>query len=245
VTLLLAGLERISAGGRVNLGLFTPMNATSVSSSYALAGDRGLALEPDDDSGTIRRLIDPVAGSSGPKAVWPWTVLGEDHGSTPLLLGDDSQRGFLPIRIVRHARTIAQETGLSVQVSRRWLDVLGRTTFVVRHGSASSLELRVPTAIADRWELLDKELVDRAELGQDADGARRYLLSFIRPVVDRATVRYRYRVPLVPVLDARTVREITIPEVAFNNVTPGPTKVELSLAPEIVLNEPSRLAQGR
>jgi hypothetical protein len=237
VTLSLAGLERISAVGRVNLGLFTPMNATSVSSSYALVGDQGLALEPDDDSGTTRRLSEPAAGSTGPKAVWPWTVLGEDHGLTPLLLGDDSHRSFLPIRIVRHARTIAQETGLSVQVSRRWLDVLGRTAFLVRHGSVSSLELRVPAAIADRWDLMDKELVDREELGQDADGTRRYLLSFLRPVVDRATVRYRYRVPLVPGLDAKTVREITIPEIAFNKVTPGPTKVELSLAPEIVLNE--------
>ena len=237
VTLSVAGLERLSAGGRVKLGLFTPMNATSVSSSYALIGDHGLTLEPDDESGTIRRLSEPAAGSTGPKSVWPWTVLAEDRGSTPLLLGDDSRRSFLPIRIVRHARTITQETGLSVQVSRRWLDVLGRTAFVVRHGSVTSLELRVPAAIADRWELLDKELVDREELGQDADGARRYLLSFFRPVVDRVTVRYRYRVPLVPGLDARTVREIAIPEVAFNNVTPGPTKVELSLAPEIVLNE--------
>ncbi len=63
------------------------------------------------------------------------------------------------------------------------------------------------------------------------------MLSFARPVVDKATIRFRYRVPLVPGLDARTAREITIPEISFKDVSSGPTKVELSLAPEIVLKE--------
>ena len=74
-------------------------------------------------------------------------------------------------------------------------------------------------SIADRWELLDKELVDREELGRDPDGARRYRLSFARPVVDKATVRFRYRLPLVPGLDAKSVREITIPEISFKDVS--------------------------
>jgi hypothetical protein len=237
VTLMLRGLQRVSPGDTVKLGVFAPLAATSVSASYALVADRGLALEPEDESGRIRRFIEPAVVAGNSRAAWPQTALGADPSVTPLLLADDSNARVLPIRIVRHARTIAQDTVLSVQATRRWVDVLGRATFAVRNGSVRSLEIHVPASIADRWELFDKELVDREELGRNADGARRYALVFARPVVDRATIRFRYRVPLVPGLDARTVREITIPEVSFKDVPPGPTRVELSLAPEIVLNE--------
>ena len=154
-----------------------------------------------------------------------------------MLLVDDGNSRYLPIRIARHARTIAQDTVLSAQVSRRWVDLLGRATLAVRHGVVSTLEIRVPASIADRWELLEKELVDREEVGRDPDGARRYRLSFARPVADKATLHFRYRLPLVPGLDAKSVREISIPELSLKDVAPGPTKVELSLAPEIVLKE--------
>ena len=237
VTLMLTGLQRISTHARVNLGLFTPLNAMSMSGSYALVGERGLALELEDDSGRIIRSRDPFVVANGPKAGWPWTSLRGVQGPAPLLLSDDGNSRFLPIRITRHARTITQDTVLSAQVSRRWVDLLGRATFTVRHGALSSLEIRVPASIADRWELLEKELVDREELGRDPDGTMRYRLSFARPVVDKATVRFRYRLPLVPGLDARSVSEITIPEISFKNVSPGPTKMEMSLAPEIVLKE--------
>jgi hypothetical protein len=237
VMLELTGIQRISNDGRVNLGLFTPLPAVSVSGSYALVAERGLALELEDDSGRIRRTRDRFTAANGPKAGWPWTSLRGDQGPTPLLLSDDGNSRFLPIRIARHARTIVQDTVLSAQVSRRWVDLLGRATFTVRHGALSSLEIRVPALIADRWELLEKELVDREELGRDPDGAVRYRLLFARPIAEKATVRFRYRLPLVPGLDAKSMREITIPEISFKNVSPGPTKVEMSLAPEIVLKE--------
>ena len=99
----------------------------------------------------------------------------------------------------------------------------------VRFGVVNSLEMRVPAGIADRWELLDKELADREELGREPDGSRRYRLTFLRPVVDKATLRFRYRLPLVPGLDATTARAITIPLISFKEVPPGPTKVEMSL----------------
>jgi hypothetical protein len=237
VTLILTGLQQILTDGRVNLGLFTPMKAVSVSGSYALVGERGLSLELEDDSGRIRRSRDPFELADGPKSGWPWTSLRGVQGPTPLLLMDDGNARSLPIRITHHARTIAQDTVLYAQVSRRWVDLIGRATFAVRHGAVSSLEIYVPAVIADRWELLEKDLVDREELGRDPDGAMRYRLAFARPVVDKATVRFRYRLPLAPALDAKSVREIMIPEISFKNVSPGPTKVELSLAPEIVLKE--------
>ena len=136
-----------------------------------------------------------------------------------------------------HARTITQETVVSAQVSRRWVDLLQRATLTVRFGVLNALELRVPPGIADRWELLDKDVVDREELGQEPDGARRFRISFVRPVVDRASLRIRYRLPLSPGLDARTAREISIPWITFKDVAPGATRVEMSLAPEIIVKE--------
>ena len=100
VTLKLAGLQRISVGGSVNLGLFTPLEATPSNSTYVLLADRDLAIEPDDDTGRIRRLSAAAPAGDGSKAVWPWTVLGEDPSQTPLLLASDSSAPFLPIRIV-------------------------------------------------------------------------------------------------------------------------------------------------
>jgi hypothetical protein len=237
LTLVLAGLQRISTDGKLSLGLFTPLQATSVSASYTLVADRGLALELDDESGRIRRFMDQSVSASGPKAGWPWTSPREEQGLAPLVLSSDSPARYLPVRIVRHARTIAQDTVLSAQVSKRWVDLLVRASFAVRHGVLNFVEVRVPAGVVDRWELLEKELVDREELGRDPDGARRYRLSFARPVVDRATLRFRYRLPLIPALDAASVREIAIPEISFRDVAPGPTKLEMSLAPEIVLKE--------
>jgi hypothetical protein len=95
----------------------------------------------------------------------------------------------------------------------------------------------VPAEIVDRWELLDKELADREELGREPGGGRRYRLTFARPVVDKLTLRFRYRLNLVSPLDDTTAREVTIPTISLLEVPPGPTKVEMSLAPDIVLKE--------
>ena len=73
--------------------------------------------------------------------------------------------------------------------------------------------------------------------GSGAGRRRRYRLTFARPVVDKLTLRFRYRLNLASALDATTVQEVTIPSISFKEVPPGPTKVEMSLAPEIVLKE--------
>jgi hypothetical protein len=237
VSVVLTGQQQFVGEGKVKLGLFTPVQAASVTALYALVADRGLALTLDDETGRIRISSESSMEKIGPKAGWPWRSLRGEQIPRPLLLADDGLSPFLPITIARHSRTIGQETLLSAQVSRRWVDLVERATFTVRFGSVSSLDICVPASIADRWELLDKELVDREDLGREPDGACKYRLTFARPVVDKATVRVRYRLPLVPGLDARSEREITIPRITVKDVVQGPAKVELSLAPEIVLKE--------
>jgi hypothetical protein len=142
---------------------------------------------------------------------------------------------LLDVNITRHARTLVQETLLSAKVSKGWVDLIERSTIGVRHGVLLSLEILVPAEIVDRWEMLDKELADREELGPEPGGGRRYRLMFPRPIVDKLTLRFRYRLNLVSPLDATTAREVAIPSISLREVPPGPTKVEMSLAPEIVL----------
>jgi len=237
VTIRLAGLQRIPPEGSMKLGLFTPDQTTSASASYALVADRSLALELEDDSGPLRRSSDLAPPFQGPPGDWPWASSSKEASSPPLLLWDDGNSKYLSIRITHLVRTLHHDTVLSAQVMTRGVDVVQRTTLGVRHGALGSLEIRVPAAIADRWELLEKERVEREELGQEPDGGKRFRLSFDHPVLDKATLRFRYRLPLVPGLDAKSAREVTIPWVSLKEGLAGPAKVGLSLAPEIVLEE--------
>ena len=85
-------------------------------------------------------------------------------------------------RIVR----LRHETSLIAKVSPRSVDVVERVAISVRHGTLSSLEIRVPALVADPWELVDRQEADKEELGPGPDGSRRFRLSFSRPVVDQA-----------------------------------------------------------
>ncbi len=237
VTLKLTGLQQIAAKGKVTLGLFTPIQAASAHAVFSLVADRGLAVALADDSGRIRVSNEPPPAANKLVSTGPLGTLRDELDPSPIVLVDDDNSRLLEIKITHNARTLVQETALSAQVSKRWVDVLERSTIGVHHGVLASLEILVPAEIVDRWELLDKELSDREDLGREQNGARRFRLTFARPVVDKLTLRFRYRLNLVAALDATTIQEVTIPSISFNEVSPGPTKVELSLAPEIVLKE--------
>ncbi|MFI5460484.1 MAG: hypothetical protein ACHRXM_34135 [Isosphaerales bacterium] len=235
VTIRLAGLQRIPSQGSLKLGLFTLDQKSPVNAFYALVADRSLALELEEDSGRLARTSDLKTPFQGPSGDWPWASWRKEMSSPPLFLSDDGNSKYLSIRITRLARALYHDTVLSAHVMARGVDVLQRTTLAVRHGALSSVEIRVPAAIADRWELLEKERMEREELGRESDGARRFRLSFDRPVLDRTTVRFRYRIPLLPGLEARSAREVTIPWISLKEGQSAPAKVGLSLAPEVVL----------
>ena len=108
-------------------------------------------------------------------------------------------------------------------------------TFTVRNGELTSVPFRVPAELADRWELLDRQEVDAFELSREADGPRRYRLAFNKPVVDKKSVRFRYRIPLDRGLDAAAARELSINRIAFEDGESGATRVSLELDPQVVL----------
>jgi hypothetical protein len=233
-TIKLAGVQRISSEGSIKLGLFTPVGTTSATAYYALAADRSLALVLDDESGRIARTSEK-APREGASEDGRWPTARRDAGSSPLLLAGDGNTALLPIRIKRLARSLAHESALAARITARAVDVVQQSSLAVRHGSLSSVDVRVPKEIGDGWDLLEKERIERVELGREPDGATRYRLSFDRPILEKATLRFRFRVPLYPALDAGNARQIEIPWISFAEGRAGPTRVVLSLAPELVV----------
>ncbi len=238
VTIRLDGFQRLPRDGPVKLGLFAPDETTAVSASFTVAGDRGLSVELDDDAtrsgragGTAGfRLQEVASDRSTPPS-------GGSAGGPALVVEAAGSPRTLPIRITRHARSVRQETTVTAEVSRRGVEILQKTMFAVRHGTLAALEVRVPAAIADSWELLDREVVDRADLPRDADGSRRYRLYFDRPLLDRTTLTFRCRMPIAPALDAAGSRDLTLPWIGFPEAAAGPVRVEVSTAPGVVFRE--------
>lgn len=238
VTIRLDGFQRLPRDGRVKLGLFAPDETTAVTSSFTIAGDRGLSVELDDEASRSDR--------PGGEAAFRVQEVVSDHASPPsggssggpaLVVEAVGSPRTLPIRITRHARSIGQETTVSAEVSRRWVDVLQKTMFTVRHGTLATLEVRVPRDVADGWELLDREVVDREDLPPEADGCRRYRLYFDRPVLDRTTLVFRYRRPISPALDTTRPRKLTLPWIDFPGAVAGPARVEMATAPGVVFRD--------
>ena len=98
VTIRLTGLQRIAPEGSMKLGLFTPDQTATVNASYALVAERGLALELEDNSGRLRRSGDATFRFQDPSGDWPWTSSSKETSSAPLLLWDDGNSTYLPIR---------------------------------------------------------------------------------------------------------------------------------------------------
>ncbi len=232
--LQLKGYQRIPRDGLVNLGLFAPDVSTSVAASYALSADRSLSVELDDDTGQVTRDSDLSSQVKTASLDRPASSTGGATVSPPLLLSGSGAARSLPIRVTRHARSLAHQTVLSADISRRLVNLLQETTFTVRHGTLGSLEIRVAATIADGWELLDREIVEREELGRDADGTRHYRLTFDRPVLDKTVLRFRCRQSIAPHLDATAPREVAMPWISFPEAAAGPVRLEVSTAPGIL-----------
>ena len=233
LTLQLQGYQRLPREGPVKLGLFAPDETTAVGASFVRRRrPRSLSVELDNDPAQAGeaafRLQEPATDRSAPSAG------GEPIVPALAVEGLGSPR-TLPVRIAHHVRTLRQETVVSAEVSRGFIDLLQKTTFTVRHGNLGVLEIRVPLRyIADDWQLLDREVVDREELGRDADGSRHHRLIFDRPVLDRTTLAFRFRLPISPLLDAAGPRELAVPWISFPDAAAGPVRVDLTPTPGVV-----------
>jgi hypothetical protein len=244
VTLMLEGHQGIPQTGPVRLGLFTPVEATRVAAYYAFTADRSLSLELEDESGQFAHAREIPLQLQGLALERP--PLPGEAGLPGLMLTSSANPVSVPIRIARHARSVSHETLLSAQVSTRSIDVIQKSTLTARYGALASVEIQVPAALSRRWELLERDIANLEDIGRDADGSERYRLHFGRPIFDKTTLRFRSRLPVEPHLDASGPRDLDVPRIAFLEVHPGPTSVELTMAPEVVFqaSAPGWIRQG-
>jgi hypothetical protein len=234
VTLRLEGSQRLPREGPVRLGLFAPEGTTAEGASFSVAGDRSLSVELDPaatrserpDGGGFRVVegaADPALAASAGEAGRP--ALAVDAGGNPRAL---------PIRIARHARTVREETRLEAKLSSGGVELHQRTTFTVRHGTLEALEVRIPPAVVDGWELIERVVVAQEPLAREPDGSRTYRLTLDRPVVDRANLVFRYRLVIRPHLDASGDREVAIPWITFPGAAAGAARIDLATGPGVV-----------
>jgi hypothetical protein len=234
VTLQLEGLQRLPKSGPVGLGLFTPDATTSVAASFSVVAGRGLSVELDGDATRSDRPGGAAFRVRDVPAERPSLSSDADPSGQALAVDAVGSPRTLPIRITRHPRSLREETVVSAEVSRGSVEFLQRTTFTVRHGTLDAIEIRVPTALVGLWELLDREGVDRREPVREADGSMRYRLIFDRPVADRATLRFRWRLPIDPPLDASGDRRVDVTWISCPEAASGPARVDLTPAPGVV-----------
>jgi hypothetical protein len=236
-TLKITAIQPIKTPGLLKLGLISLDRTAASSALVAIAVARGLSLDLEDDGGKWRRAPEIRSRFQHPDADLLEGVVARAATSGPLFVVDDGNSGWLPLRIMRQDRRIRHETSITAKVSTRSVDVFERVALSVRHGTVSSLEIQVPASVADRWELVDRQEIERAELGQEPDGSRRFRLSFARPVVDQATMRFRYRLPLVPVLESGSAREVSIPRITVKGGESEAATAVLELTPDVVVLE--------
>ena len=116
--------------------------------------------------------------------------------------------------------------------------MIERVAISVRHGTVSSLEIRVPPSVADQWEL-----IDRPEVEQRGAGPRggRIDSAFVSRSLGRSTIRPSSGSAIVfrwlPTLESMTAREVTIPKITIKDGDADPARVLLALSPEIVVVE--------
>ncbi len=234
ITITLEGVQRVAGEGPVKLGLFRRDQSTLMNSSYALFAGAGLLVDLDDDSGSGEPLGSLKRQGNGAGRDWLPAAAGEAT-SPPLILSDDGSARYLPVKLMRQERIFTYQTTLAAQVSRRRVEVVEELELAVQSGVLTTAIFRVPAEIGLAWELVDKEVSERLDLGKENDGSRRFQLRFARRVTDRCTVRFRFVVPVTPAVATSASRTIAVPWISPVEGRAGPATVDLALEPDIQL----------
>jgi len=232
--LRLRGQQRIGQEGALRLGLFATRDGVSTASTVSLFADREVTFEPGDEpaqrdepSTGAFRLQPPGESSAGSLAA----AAGER--SPIAVLKSNQNPTWLRGRLTRHALSITHDTRISAQLTRHLIDVRQETDLRVRHGSISSLTVKVPFSRSLVWQVQGKETIKREELDQKAGDSRRYRLVFDPPILESSLLTFRFQVPLKVAVANGDPVETTIPWIGVEEGTSTSTTVELAAAPGI------------
>ena len=220
----------------MKLGLFSPRGGAFTGTTVSLFADRNVTFEVVDDpagrDGSLSRTFLQQPRDERPAAA-PGSAAVD---RLPLaVLRTQQNPSWLRGRLVRHPLAISHDDRIVARISPGWVEVRQETSLQVRHGSVSSLTVRVPVSQPDLWQVQGKETIRQEPLAAEAgDGdARRYRLSFAPPIVEGSSLVFRFRVPMNPALSTASEVKSTIPWVLLEEGSTGLTTVELSMAREI------------
>ena len=236
LSLKLAGRQDAPTSGEARLGLFTPRGAVSNEASFSLYTGRDLTVEsldetlfndaPRDASTVDGKLTANVFGAAAPPS---------------LRLRSNRNPSVLKVRLEHHPLAVTHETKVSARVDRLGVDVGQQSAVQVRYGAVRSLIVRIPSKASSRWTVSAKEAISRENLGATKDGARRFRLTFDRPIVDASTLAFRFRIPLGRSLESAEPTPFKIPWIQIEEGTAGDSAFDLTPDPDVklTLNDPS------
>jgi len=229
----LVGRQAIDPTRPVALGLFQPRDSTLGGGRIAVLTERNLTVDASDRAETPARVETFRSARHEPPADWRWPAGRASSEPPALWLRYDGTPATLPLRVVLHPRSVSHETNLVLQVGRRGIDGRQETEFAVHFGTLDHLDVDVPPALINRWELEDGNVASRTDLGPTEQGGRRFRLKFEEPVVDRTKLSFRFRRTLAPELEPGKKVDIDVPWLRFDVGATAPLRVRVASDPGV------------
>jgi hypothetical protein len=237
-SLHLTGRQAIDPARPVSVGLFQPREAMSGGGRVAVLAERNLTVD-------LRSRAEPADGLDEfrpavlePSAEWPWPAGRTASMTAPpaLWLRHDGNPPRLPLEVTVHPRTVTSETILLAKIDRHGVEVEQETECIVQFGTMDHLDIEVPAAIQEPWELEGGPVASRAGLGSASAAGRRYRLKLAGEVADRVKLRFRYRLASSPPLLPEQTAELTIPWLRFVEATSASVRASIAAEPAIGLD---------
>jgi hypothetical protein len=246
-TVHLTARQAVNPAQPVDLALFQPLDATSGGGRIAVLTGRNLTVDvragdarPGAGAGAGTGAFRPVVQE--PPADWPWPAERAAGGSgapAALWLRQDGHPAVLPLEIDVHPRTLTARTSLRVEVERRALAIEQETECTVHFGMLDAVDVEVPASAQGRWEPEGSEVLRRSELGTSPQGGLLTRLVLGKEVRDKVRLRFRIRLPVVPVLESGRPATLEVPWIRVVGARPMPIPVGLASEPGVELAPPS------
>ena len=234
-SLRLRGQQRTVPEGAVKLGLFATRDGVCTVSTVSLFADRELGFEPDTET-TLQDDTEGAAFRLQPRGELPTggpTTPPAGERSLIAVFKSNQNPSWLRGRLTRHPMSITHDTRITAHLARRSIDVRQDTELRVRHGSISSVTVRVPLPRSLVWQVQGKETIKREELDEKAGDSRRYRLVFNPPILESSVLSFRFQVPVDVAASDAEPGKATIPWIGVEEGTSTSTTVELTTTPGI------------
>ena len=193
-TLHLVGRQAIDSDrGDVTIRLVQPEAGGSTGGRIAVLTAANLTAELSDKAAESASFRDAYLS---PPADWPWPAGQAPTGAPMLWLRYDDHPPELPLRLTVHPRSITDTTRLFIHIDRDGAEVRQETDLAVQFGTLDQIDVKVPAAIADSWQVEGPAIARRTELERAPTGALLVRLKLAAESNRGARFTFRYRVPM-------------------------------------------------